>query len=916
MLRILNLLMKKCENTGFGEIFTRLHSKILKNSKPDRLVSVSLVEFVSNFALSAQYSDSQNVLLLSNGKNPSLVSKWIRPDLENIVSDYVGENKPVKPATLEFDFNKVMENGVPAWQDVVQDYETIQNHWNMTPELNEDSSEVEVLKKCEDFAIILEKTYGNSGSRPSENETNTMGKHSKGYKSQGPRNPINEALLHQRQSLPIYSARNEIIRKIRDNRTVIVVGETGSGKTTQIPQYLMEAGFVRGFGSGIAVTQPRRVAATSISQRVAEEVGTRLGDKVGYSIRFENCSSKYTKIKYLTDGMLLREVLSDPLLLNYNVVILDEAHERTLRTDILFGLLKSIQKQREEMEDENNKRKENRLSQNNDKKTDGKTLDLENKQPPRITELKIVIMSATLDSEKFSNYFDNAPVLYISGRQYPVKTLYTKEPQSDYLDSAHISVLQIHLETNPTSGDILVFLSGQEDIESLEKLLNESNKNLPKHNKILTTPIYAALPQREQNRVFDKTPPNMRKVVLATNIAETSITIPGIRYVVDSGVHKSRDYDSRIGVESLLVQPISKSSARQRMGRAGRIGNGVCYRLYTEYDFQKLDENEAPEINRRQLTSVILTLKASGIEDILNFDYIDAPSIPSLKNGLIELYSLEALDDSGKLTKLGEWMAEFPLDPVFSKVLYESVKYKCTREILDLVSAQSVETLFYSPADNRQTASEAHKKFQSIDGDHWTAINLLKMFDSYRENGTKIIVFDQDSEYPTENPEYNEKRSEETKAEGSGQRLSSRKEKEVMSAGKLEYWCRQNFVNYKNINYVFRVRKQIETMLTRMGIDVTVSCGDDTDSVLMCLLSGFFYKCAMLQPDGTYRSLVGTQTVHIHPSSTMFRKRVAAIVYNQLVFTNKLYAKGVSSIQPSWIQTAAPKLYGNINFSS
>ncbi|PVU85597.1 hypothetical protein BB559_006920 [Furculomyces boomerangus] len=775
-------------------------------------------------------------------------------------------------------------------------------------------------------------------------------------------------LLKQRKELPIYSAKDAIVKSIEKNKTVVVIGETGSGKTTQIPQFLLESGMVRNFGSAIAVTQPRRVAATSISKRVADEVGTKLGVKVGYGIRFDDCSSKYTKIKYLTDGMLLREVLSDPLLLKYKVVILDEAHERTLRTDILFGMLKDIQKKREELyhqqkaKRKSNKKKEFEYNQNLEEHSKkkpkvhtffGENTELNNKESINVNgkhktedndiskngdisekskdlvettekdveELKIIIMSATLDAEKFSKYFNDAPVLYISGRQFPVKIFYTNEPQSDYLDSAHITVMQIHLETNPNSGDILVFLSGQEEIESLEKLISESNNQIAPNSSsgtLIPAPIYAALPQHQQNKVFEKTPQNSRKVVLATNIAETSITIPGIRYVVDTGVHKVRGFDPRIGVESLLVNPISKSSSRQRSGRAGRMESGVCYRLYTEGDYDKLEEDDEPEIKRRQLTSVILTLKAAGIDDVLGFDYMDIPSKPAMKNALLELYSLEALDENGNLCELGRWMAEFPLDPIYSKVLYESQKYKCTSEALDLVAALSVETLFYNPINSRDQAAAAHKQFMSIDGDHWTVINLLRAYNEYRDNSTKVVIFDQVEEQDLvgtpENGNISKKSNENHRNEELDDQNSTKRHKKdnvtKNSQQKMEYWCHKHFVNYRNLTHVIKVRQQITKLCLRLGINPDVSCGDQTDDVLICLLSGFFYKCAMLQPDGTYRSLSGSQTVHIHPASSMFRKKAAAIVYDQLVFTNKLYAKGVSAIQPGWLSIAAPRLYG------
>ncbi|OMJ12419.1 putative ATP-dependent RNA helicase DHX33 [Smittium culicis] len=732
-----------------------------------------------------------------------------------------------------------------------------------------------------------------------------------------------QKLLKQRQELPIFSAKREIVDYIYKNKTVILVGETGSGKTTQIPQFLYEEGLVRKNNCAIAITQPRRVAATSISKRVADEVGTKLGARVGYTIRFDDCSSKYTKIKYLTDGMLLREVLSDPLLLKYRIVILDEAHERTLRTDVLFGMLKEIQVKREKLaKDQREKMRSLKASEmhkaplnvrgpkthvkfdNSDSESESESDAKEaiikkvKVQEDEIFELKIVVMSATLDAEKFSNYFNGAPILYVSGRQYPVKIKYTYEPQNDYLDAAHLTVMQTHLETNTDSGDILVFLSGQEEIESLEKLIRETSKHLPKSKKgLVVAPIYAALPQNLQNKVFEKLPSDHRKVVLATNIAETSITIPGIRYVIDTGVHKVRGFDARVGVESLLVEPVSKSSARQRAGRAGRIDSGVCYRLYTENDFEKLTEDDVPEIMRRQLTSVILMLKASGIDDVIGFDYMDPPSKSALKNALLELYSLEALDDSGKLTDLGKWMAEFPLDPVYSKVLYESIKHKCTSEALDLVAALSVDSLFYSPIDNREAAFNAHKQFQSLNGDHWTVINLLKAFNEYKNNSSKVVIFDQLENDPD-----------------SFELYENANNKDKSSSDKLEFWCKKNFVSFRNLSHVIRIRQQISNLASNLNIDVSTSCGDDTDTVLICLLSGFFYKCAMLQPDGTYRSLTGSQTVHIHPTSSMFRKKTAAIVYDQLVFTNKLYAKSVSAIQPGWLSIAAPRLYGNNSF--
>ncbi|KAJ1674374.1 ATP-dependent RNA helicase, partial [Spiromyces aspiralis] len=612
-----------------------------------------------------------------------------------------------------------------------------------------------------------------------------------------------------------------------------------------IPQFLLEEGFVRAGADAIAVTQPRRVAAISIAKRVAEEVGTPLGGRVGYSVRFDNVSSEHTQIKYLTDGMLLREVLSDPLLLRYRVVVLDEAHERTLRTDILMGMLKKIQKARATAAAEQQRRG------NGGREYEGED---------RIEELKLVVMSATLDAERFAEYFDGAPVLYVAGRQYKVTMYNTVEPQPDYLDAAHITTMQIHVENPVDSGDILVFLAGQEDIENLERLLHESNTHLPEGmGRVQPCPIFAALPTAQQAKVFQPAPAGTRKVVLATNIAETSVTIPGIRYVVDTGVHKVRGYDARIGVESLQVQPVSKSSARQRAGRAGREGPGECYRLYTEESFGELEDDDVPEIKRCHLPMVVVQMKAAGINDVLGFDYMDPPSKVSLRNALLELYALNALDDKGELTDLGRWMAEFPLEPSYSKVIYESQRQGCTKEAIDIVALLSVDSLSYVPVDKREESAAAQKKFMSADGDHLTYLNMLRAY--------------------------------------------------LESDGDRE-WSRSHFINIRNMQYVLNVRRQLIGLCRRLGMDVEMSCGSETDAVLRCFLSGFFHHCALLQPDGTYRTLNGSQITHIHPSSSLFGRKVPAIFYDQLVFTNRLHARGVSAVDPSWIATAAPKLYG------
>ncbi|KAL1920739.1 uncharacterized protein VTP21DRAFT_11374 [Calcarisporiella thermophila] len=639
-----------------------------------------------------------------------------------------------------------------------------------------------------------------------------------------------KSLLPFRKSLPIYSARNEIIDQIRSNDSIIIVGETGSGKSTQIPQYILED--LASIGA-IAVTQPRRVAAISLAKRVAEEVGTKLGSKVGYTIRFDDTTSSDTLIKYLTDGMLLREILLDPLLQRYGAVILDEAHERTLRTDILFGMVKEIQRARKELVQKNEK---------------------------NASELKIIVMSATLDAERFSEYFNNAKILYVSGRLYPVRVFNTVEPQSDYLDSALINIFQIHL--SESSGDILVFLTGQEEIETLDKLIKEYAEKFPEtqSTQLLPCPIFAALPTAQQQRVFTPAPPNTRKVILATNIAETSITIPGIRYVIDCGVEKRRSYNSRIGMESLLIQPISKASARQRMGRAGREAPGVCYRLYTEEDFEKLEENTVPEIRRCNLTFAVLLLKASGTDDILKFDFMDRPSREALIRALEQLYALGGISDDGRLTDIGRKMAEFPLDPPFSKVLLISKELNCTAEVVAIISLLSVDTIFYTPHDKRDEALVLRRKFMRAEGDHLTLLNVLRSY---------------------------------TEMHGDAE------------------WCRENFINMRNMKHVLDVKKQLEQFCRRLDIDPRMSCGSEYETVLKCFLAGFFQNTALLQHDGTYKTVVGNQIVNIHPTSVMFGKKIEAIMFNELVFTTKQYVRGVSAIQAHWLLGAAPRYFNN-----
>ncbi|KAL3766674.1 hypothetical protein ACHAWU_003430 [Discostella pseudostelligera] len=474
----------------------------------------------------------------------------------------------------------------------------------------------------------------------------------------------NKSIKEQRESLPIHRLKPELMRAMTENQVLVVIGETGSGKTTQMTQYLHELGVTR--NGVIGCTQPRRVAAISVAKRVAEEFGCTLGDEVGYTIRFDDVTSQSTIIKYMTDGMLMREYLADNDLKRYAALMLDEAHERTIHTDVLFGLLK----------------------------------DLCYRRP----DLKLIVTSATLDAEKFSTYFMECPIFTIPGRTYPVEILYTKEPESDYLDASLITIMQIHL--SEPAGDILLFLTGQEEIDTACETLYSRMKALGDlAPELIILPVYSSLPSEMQSRIFEPAPPGSRKCIVATNIAEASLTIDGIYYVVDPGFSKQKAFNAKLGMDSLVVTPISQASARQRAGRAGRTGPGKCYRLYTEmaYKNEMLPTN-IPEIQRTNLGNVVLQLKAMGINDLLGFDFMDPPPVATLVGAMEGLHALGALDDEGLLTRLGRKMAEFPLEPNLSKMLLLSVDLGCSDEILTITALLSVENPFYRPRDKQGQA--------------------------------------------------------------------------------------------------------------------------------------------------------------------------------------------------------------------
>ncbi|KAH7518777.1 hypothetical protein FEM48_Zijuj09G0207000 [Ziziphus jujuba var. spinosa] len=640
-------------------------------------------------------------------------------------------------------------------------------------------------------------------------------------------------ILEKRKTLPVWQQKEEFLRVLSANQTVILVGETGSGKTTQIPQFVLEA-----FGDNnkgitknkkmIACTQPRRVAAISVSKRVAEEMDVKIGEEVGYTIRFEDCSSSKTVLKYLTDGMLLREAMADPLLERYRVIILDEAHERTLATDVLFGFLKEVMKNR--------------------------------------ADLKLVVMSATLEAEKFQSYFSGSPLINVPGRLHPVEILYLEKPQKDYLESAIQTVLQIHICEPP--GDVLVFLTGEEEIEDACSRIRREIQNLGSQvGPVNVLPLYSTLPPAMQQKIFD--PPDEaggRKIVVSTNIAETSLTIDGIVYVIDPGFVKQKVYNPRVRLESLLVSPISKASANQRAGRAGRTRPGKCFRLYTNKSFDELLQPQTyPEILRSNLSNTVLTLKKLGVDDLVHFDFMDPPAPETLMRALEMLNYLGALDDDGNLTKLGEIMSEFPLDPQMSKMLVVSPEFGCSNEIVSICAMLSVPNCFVRPRGAREAADEAKARFAHVDGDHLT---LLNVYHAYKNN-------DEDSS-----------------------------------------WCYQNFVNHRVMKAADSIRQQLVRTMARVQLRL---CSNDFSSrdyyinIRKAMLAGNFMQVAHLERSGHYLTVKDNQMVQLHPSTGLDHKPTW-VIYNEYVLTTSKFIRTITGIRGEWLVDLAAHYYDLNNF--
>ena len=667
-------------------------------------------------------------------------------------------------------------------------------------------------------------------------------------------------------TLPVHEKLDEIKKAIAENQVTIICGETGSGKTTQLPKICLELG--RGAAGLIGHTQPRRLAARSVAERIAEELKSEIGSAVGYKVRFTDHTSRDACVKLMTDGILLAETQTDRYLAAYDTIIIDEAHERSLNIDFLLGYLKQLL--------------------------------------PRRPDLKVIITSATIDAERFSQHFNGAPVLEVSGRTYPVEILYRPLTSKDE-DDAEVELTDAIVDAADElarhgEGDILVFLPGEREIREAAEALRKST--LRRNDEIL--PLFARLSHAEQHKIFHPSGAK-RRIVLATNVAETSLTVPGIKYVIDTGLARVKRYSARAKVEQLHVEKISQAAARQRSGRCGRVSAGVCIRLFSEEDFNSRTEFTDPEIIRSNLAAVILRMAALKLGDVAAFPFLEAPDQRYINDGFQVLLELGAVNEHNGLTKLGEQMARLPIDPKIARILLAAKKHDCMAEILVIASALSIQDPRERPLEARDAAAKAHERFTDKQSDFLAYLNIWDSFQRERDKG--------------------------------------------LSNKQLVQWCRQYFLSHLRMREWRELHHQLAQTAIEMGLTTkeaafrrppeirqltsSESQGDQDlsaklkqkqldkkqhraqiradkeagyEQIHRTLLTGLIANVGMKSPDGNDYTGARGSRFHLFPASALFKAKPKWVMAAELVETTKLYARDVAAIQPEWIEQEAPHL--------
>ena len=667
-------------------------------------------------------------------------------------------------------------------------------------------------------------------------------------------------------TLPVHEKLEEIKKAIAENQVTIICGETGSGKTTQLPKICLELG--RGAAGLIGHTQPRRLAARSVAERIAEELKSEIGSAVGYKVRFTDHTSRDACVKLMTDGILLAETQTDRYLAAYDTIIIDEAHERSLNIDFLLGYLKQLL--------------------------------------PRRPDLKVIITSATIDAERFSQHFNGAPVLEVSGRTYPVEILYRPLTSKDE-DDAEVELTDAIVDAADElarhgEGDILVFLPGEREIREAAEALRKST--LRRNDEIL--PLFARLSHAEQHKIFHPSGAK-RRIVLATNVAETSLTVPGIKYVIDTGLARVKRYSARAKVEQLHVEKISQAAARQRSGRCGRVSAGVCIRLFSEEDFNNRPEFTDPEIVRSNLAAVILRMAALKLGDVAAFPFLEMPDSRYINDGFQVLLELGAVNEHNGLTKLGEQMARLPIDPKIARILLAAKKHDCMAEILVIASALSIQDPRERPLEARDAAAKAHERFTDKQSDFLAYLNIWDSFQRERDKG--------------------------------------------LSNKQLVQWCRQYFLSHLRMREWRELHHQLAQTAIEMGLTTkeaafrrppeikqltsSENAGDQDlsaklkqkqldkkqhraqiraakeagyEQIHRALLTGLIANVGMKSPDGNDYTGARGSRFHLFPASALFKAKPKWVMAAELVETTKLYARDVAAIQPEWIEQEAPHL--------